>query len=427
MELTFFHLGAIAALAILVSLMYLVLFEPALAYRVDDYLPACDSAASRELIRALVDAPMNTAEELLVLTNGEAFYAAELAAMRGARTTVHLEAYVFHRSAIAERILQVLAERARAGVRVRLVIDAVGSLLTPDSYFDDLRRAGGQVRWYQPIRWHTLKRFNNRTHRELLIIDGEVAFVRGAGIAAWWDESNGPRAWRDTMVRVEGRVARALQSSFAENWLESSGQLLVDDGAFPRGTGDSGRPAAAYAIVVTSPPSAGRATRARMLFQLLVASARGTIHINSPYFLPDRSMIRALRDAACRGVCVDVIVPNHQNNHPMARRASRRRYGDLLDAGVRIHEYRPSMMHAKILVVDNVWSVVGSTNCDSRSFGLNDEVNLAVQGQAFAAELKRDFERDLTDSDTITKAVWRRRPISERALALLGRILERQQ
>ena len=425
MEFTLFHVIGIAAIAFAGALLYLVLFEPGLAYDIGDELPPCDTAASRVLVAQLVDAPLMPAR-LEVLAGGESFYAAQLQAIEAARLSVHLEAYVFHRSDIAARMLMALQERAAAGVRIRVVVDAIGSLRTPDHCFDALRRAGGEVRWYQPVRWHTLKRFNNRTHRELLIIDGALGFIGGAGVAAWWNPAEASRPWRDTVVRVEGPLARALQTSFLENWLESSGQLLAGLEAFPRERIEL-QAEPGCGLVVTSAPSAGRATRARILFQVLVASARQSICISSPYFLPDRSMLRALCNAARRGVQAVVMVPDRQNNHPMARRASRRRYGTLLQAGVHVHEYLPSMMHAKLLVVDHVWSVVGSTNFDNRSFGLNDEVNLAAQDTALAARLEQQFHTDLVRCRAVTEAEWLRRPLSERLLAWLGSALERQQ
>ena len=275
MELSAFHLIAVTAIAVMAALVYLVLFEPGLDYSVQGPLPACDSPDSRRLVAALVDAPLLDAAQVEVLASGRHFYAAELEAIRTASSSIHLEAYVFHRSPIADRFLHALEERAHAGVRVRLVIDAIGSFSTPDRYFAALRDAGAKVQWYQPIRWHTFKRFNNRTHRELLIVDGAVGFVGGAGVAAWWDDGGGAAPWRDTMVRVQGRLASALQTSFVENWLESSGELLVEPAAFPCWQAPVPlSEAQAFGLAVTSAPSAGRATRARILFQFLIASAR---------------------------------------------------------------------------------------------------------------------------------------------------------
>jgi cardiolipin synthase len=423
------HLFLLASATLLGLLFVLVLAEPSLPYDIGNDLPSPEDHEFMGLVAALVDAPIAKAASIEVLTDGVAFYPEEFMSIAHARHSVHLEAYVFHVSAVADRLVRLLTERARAGVHVRLVIDAIGSWRTPAAYFDGLRAAGGEVAWYQPVRWHTLKRFNNRTHRELIVIDGEVAFVGGAGIASWWDTGPpGQPPWRDTMVRLEGTIVTSVQAAFAENWLESTGQLLTDPGSFAHCRAVSGPPAAGTdAIIVTGTPSAGRATRARMLFQLLVAGARRSIRITSPYFLPDRSMLAELQKAVRRGVLVQVVVPGPLNNHPIARRASRRRYGDLLGAGVEMLEYEPGMHHSKVLLVDELWVVVGSSNFDNRSFGLNDEINLALPDRALAERLREDFERDAALSRPVDLHAWRARPMSERLLALLGALLERQQ
>ena len=426
----FYWISIISVIA-LAALAMQVLFEPGLRYEVVGDLPDGGTHQFRSLVSALVDEPLMDAAGVEVLTNGASFYDSELRAIQDARQSIHIEAYIFHPSEVADRFIRALEEKSRDGVKVRLVIDAIGSAMTPQEYFRKLRMAGGEVMWYQPVRWRTLKRFNNRTHREVMVIDGEVGFIGGAGVAAWWvsGDGNGP-AWRDTMVRVCGPLAVALQTSFVENWLESSGEILAIVKDFPSCLTAPEQPRNLpndWGLVVNSSPSAGKATRARMLFQLLIASARVSIKINSPYFLPDRSMQRELAAAVRRGVAVDVIVPGKLNNHPIARRASRRRYGALLAAGVRLHEYQPSMIHAKVLVVDQVWSVVGSTNFDNRSFGLNDEVNLAVHGQTLAHRLEVDFEADLTRCLPVTIEEWMRRSLAERTLAAMGMILERQQ
>jgi cardiolipin synthase len=365
-----------------------------------------------------------------VHADGEAFYEAELAAIRQARQSIHIEAFIFLRSQVADRFLATLIERANAGVVVRLIVDAIGSAMTADRYFDKLREAGGRVTWYQPIRWRTLKRFNNRTHRELTIVDGEIGFIGGAGIAAWWVEQ-GIRGlpWRDTVLQIRGDLVGGLQATFAENWLEASGEILSGEEYFPNCMAEpSGKPAGTQAgLVIASTPSAAGSTRARMLFQILLASARESIQIASPYFLPDRSIRRELTRAVGRGVRVTVITPGAFNNHPIARRASRRRYGELIRGGAQIFEYQPRMIHAKILIIDGIWTVLGSTNFDNRSFGLNDEVNIAICDEALAAQLQQDFEKDLNESMEISLDAWQRRPLTEKLIAFIGIVLERQQ
>jgi cardiolipin synthase len=401
-----------------------VLFEPALAYRVSPPNVAIDSRAFMRIVGATCDAEIERVDTFEVLSDGAHFYASELAAIAAARTSVHIEAFIFHPSAVGDRFVAALAECGKRGVAVRVIVDGIGSFPTPDSYFDPIRANGGQVAWYQPIRWYTLKRFNNRTHRELIIVDGEVGYIGGPGIAAHWiDPRDGSRPWRDTMLRVTGSVVAGMQGAFLDNWLESTGDILADPRLYlsqplPDGEGN--------AVVVSSVPSPARGSRARVLFQLLLASATKTIDINTPYFLPDRSAREELVRAAKRGVRVRIVMPGDANNHPIARLASRMYYGQLLQAGVEIFEYRPGMIHAKILIVDATWSVVGSTNFDSRSFELNDEVNLAVNDKALAARLLEDFAHDVAQSAPITYATWRGRSWRERVAGAASLLLARQ-
>jgi cardiolipin synthase len=308
---------------------------------------------------------------------------------------------------------------------VRRVIDAIGSLGTWSRYFRELRAAGGRVLFYHPFHLHTLPRLNNRTHRELIVIDGRVGFIGGSGVAdQWLYERKGKRAWRDTMCRVEGSAVNDMQSTFAENWLETSGEVLCSAEDFPEcpPAGES------LAVIVDSSPTTGRSTRGRMLYQTLLASARRSIFISSPYFLPDRSarneMIRAIQE---RGVEVKILTPGKHTDHLLTRRASRRLYGSLLRAGASIYEYQPAMLHNKTMIIDRTWSVVGSTNFDHRSFGLNDEVNLAACDEALARRLEEDFVRDLADSKAVTYREWSRRSLLERSHEYLGWLLERQQ
>jgi cardiolipin synthase len=410
-------------------MLFLAFFEPPLPYRICD--PPSHAPDSPEFLRtlgALSGAQVHHRCRVEVFSNGEAYYPAELEAIRQARHSVNLEAYIFQKGEVTRRFLEALTERAAAGVKVNLVLDAVGSLATWESYFAGLRAAGGRVFFYHPIRWYNLPRINNRTHRELLVIDGRVAFLGGAGFADHWLLAHGPRKrkrrWRDTMFRVEGEAVLDLQSTFAENFLETAGEMLHEGSYFPA-AGDAGD---TVALVVRGTPGAGRSSRNRMLFQALIAAARKSIQITSPYFLPDRwaraELARAIRE---RGVEVTVITPGRHTDHLLTRVSSRRLYGVLLRAGARIYEYQRTMIHAKIMVVDGLWSVVGSSNFDSRSFGINDEVNLAACDPHLARRLAEDSAADLAESRRQTYRRWYRRPLFEKAYEWLGWLLERQQ
>jgi cardiolipin synthase len=403
---TTFIVLATLALGMQTLLLFLAFFGPDLPYQVNE-APKGELTSDYflSLLAVLTDAQIHRKNTFEILTNGECFYEAQLDAIRSAQRTINLEAYIFHRGIIADRFLAELTERSRAGVKVKLTIDYVGSFSTFRTYFKELLAAGGQLRWYHSPKLDLLPQLNNRTHREMLIVDGRVGFVGGAGIAdQWYTGVKDNLRWRDTVVRMEGPVVSSLQSVFAQNWLRVAGEILTGDEyfAFPRGSGGS------VGMIVHSTPSAG-STRARTLFQVLIASANKCIYINTPYFLPDlsarRAIIAAVRD---RGVNVKIITPGRRSDHAFTRNSSRTFYGALLKHGVEIYEYQPAMIHVKALMVDDCWAVVGSTNFDHRSFELNDEVNLAILDPAVTRRLARDFENDLIESKRISYEKWRR-------------------
>jgi cardiolipin synthase len=414
---------SLVGLAFLIWFVFVLLFTPRIDYHFTG--PGCDEA---HLIRVLAEecqTRLHTGQKVEVLTNGARFYPAMLAAIREARHSINVEAYIFQPGRIADQIVDALTERARAGVEVRMVMDAIGSsAMKWSAAAGRLTDAGCRLDYYQPLKWYRLHRANNRTHRELLIVDGRIAFVGGAGVADWWYEGSAPDdpAWRDTMVRVEGPVVASLQGTFAENWLECGGEILTSTASWPPPV--SAGPV--DALLIRSSPS-DRATASRVAFQLLMACARESIDIHTPYFLPDHTLRRLFIETVGRGVRVRVLVPGPRNDQRLVRLASRRLYGQLLEKGVRIFEYQPGMTHAKVLMIDDRWAVVGTTNWDNRSFEHNDEVNVAFRDREVAARLRQDFEADVAQSLEITAEAWRRRPLFEKALKPLSWLLERQQ
>jgi cardiolipin synthase A/B len=422
------HMSTLGIVVLIVAIAWalIVLLQPAPKYHLAQAPDgAVDSLEFTRQLEAMTDTKLQRAASIEVLANGENFYEAELAAIRSAKRNVNLEGYIFHHGDVANRFLDALSERARRGVEVRVVIDAMGSFRTSKNYFKPLTEAGGRVEWYHALRWNNWTRVNNRTHREMLIVDGEIGFIGGAGIDDQWlfPRKEQPR-WRDTVCRVVGEAVEGLQSVFLENWLNSSGEILAGAQYFPEPQANG----KVQALVIDSSPSFGGSTRAHVLFQALLGSARKSIYVTSPYFLPDTSlrqeMIRAIKE---RGVQIKVITPGRKSDHTMTRNSSRALYGDLLKAGAEIYEYKPTMIHAKVMVVDDIWSVVGSTNFDNRSFGINDEVNLAARSPELAARLTRDFEDDLAQSQRITYEEWKRRPIWERTFENVGWFFQRQQ
>ena len=414
---------ALIGAAFLVWLVIVLLFTPALNYHVRSEL-AVGSGEFVHVLEAICQTVLHRGNSVEVLTNGDRFYPAMLEAIRGARTSVALECYIFDSGAVPDLFVDALADRAQAGVPVTIVLDALGSSGFGGAARRRLREAGCRIERYQPITWYRLARINNRTHREILLVDGRVAFLGGAGIADWWHPAHAKKqpAWRDTMVRVEGPIVSAIQGVFAENWLECCGEILTGPEFFPR-LGPAG---GSSAMVVRSSPS-DRATVSRVIFELLLEGARREVRISTPYFLPDRAFRRALKDTVRGGVGVTVLVPGPRTDQKWVRIASRRNYDELLQAGIRIFEYGPSMTHVKALVVDRCWSVVGTTNVDNRSFEHNDEVNLFVEDPALAERLNEDYERDLAEATEITLERWRARPWWEKLIGPVVWILERQQ
>jgi cardiolipin synthase len=304
-----------------------------------------------------------------------------------------------------------------------MVMDAIGSFGVFRHFRRALIEAGCRIEAYRGMRWYSLARLNNRTHRELLVIDGEVAFVGGAGIADWWWQPHKDKPmWRDMMARIEGPVVSDIQGVAAENWLECCGEILTGIETYkphvPAGE------VAAFAI--KSSPS-DRATASRVLFQTVLEEASSTVHIATPYFLPDKAFRQAFRRATTRGVEVCVLVPGAATDQHWVRLASRRMYGRLLEAGIRIFEYDPGMTHVKMLVADNLWSVIGTTNLDNRSFEHNDEVNVAIRDQGVASRLLTDFHADVEHATEITLTSWRARPLWEKLIGTVAWVLERQQ
>jgi cardiolipin synthase len=417
---------AVAGGIFLIWLVLVFLFTPGINYHLA-HRTSIHSPDFLYTLQSTCQAALHHGNAVTVFTNGASFYPAMLQAIGEATRSINMELYIFQPGKIANQFVAELSAKARQGVRVTIVVDAIGSLSFWGRPLRRLRKAGCRVQSYQQLRWYSLARLNNRTHRELLVIDGKVAFMGGAGIADWWVYPSFKRLrwhkpWRDTMVRVEGPVVAALQGVAAENWLECCGEILTGPEYFPNlePAGDT------TGFVVKSSPS-DRATASRVTFQMLMEAADHSIHISTPYFLPDRALRRALVDSACRGVAITVIVPGANTDQKWVRLASRRMWGQLLEAGVRIFEYRGTMTHMKLLVADELWCVLGTTNIDNRSFEHNDEVNIALRDRGLAARLLEDYVRDIADSREMSLDRWRRRPLWEKIVGPFVWILERQQ
>jgi len=358
-----------------------------------------------------------------ILLNGAEIFPAKLALIRGARRTINYAQYVFEGGQPAEDVAAALAERCRAGIKVNVLLDAVGALAMPRALREEMSSAGCRVESYRPLSPFTIDRVNYRNHRRILVVDGLVGVTGGSGTSGKWSGDGRQEGhWRDTDVLVEGPVIEQLQGAFAENWLEATGVAIGGPEYFPRRRLDSKGLVDAQAV--RSSP-AGGSTAMYTMFLLALASARHSIHITNPYFVPDEKMISTLLAAANRGVEVVLLIPG-AIDHNLVRQASRSEFGRLLKSGVQIYEYRPALLHAKTMVVDGIWATVGSTNLDYRSFALNEELNVAIYDVGTAERLERIFAEDLANSRRVMYKDWKNRGIASRFLELLAFPLREQ-
>jgi cardiolipin synthase len=368
-------------------------------------------------LEAYASAPIVGGNIVEILLNGEQTFPAQLAAIRSAKKTISYEQYFYEDGLVAKDIASALAERCRAGVGVNVLLDAFGALGMPAEYADLLTDSGCHVAWFRPL--HRLwpgSKTNNRGHRRILVVDGRVAITGGSGVSRkWMGNGRTDGHWRDTDVRIEGPAVNYLQGAFAENWLEATGMVLGGDAYFPSPIPPAGR---VYAQVVRSSP-AGGSFAMYTAFLLAMASAQRSIFVTNPYFVLDDKMREALLGARQRGARVVVLVPG-TIDHNLVREASRADFGTLLTAGVEIYEYRAALLHAKTMVIDGVWSTVGSTNLDNRSFALNDELNVIFYSRDVARRLEQVLHEDLEHSRRVTYESWSRRPVKERLLELLA-------
>ncbi len=356
------------------------------------------------------------------LQNGDEIFPAMLAAIRGARETITFETYIYWSGDIGKQFSEALCERARAGVKVHVLLDAVGTGKIEKKFLEDLKSAGVEVERYHPLHWYTLARINNRTHRKLLVVDGRVGFTGGVGIAdLWTGHAQSKDHWRDSHYQIEGPAVAQMQAAFTDNWIKTRARVLFGQEYFPelKPVGDS------RAQVFKSSHSEGSES-VRLMYLLSIASATNTIRLSAAYFVPDDLAIETFLAARKRGVKIEIIVPGPHSDAKIVQSASRSRWAELLDGGVEIYEYQPTMYHCKVLIVDDVWVSVGSTNFDDRSFRLNDEANLNIYDAAFAVEQVKVFKDDKRKSRLMTRAEFKNRSKIGKMFDELAGIFRRQ-
>jgi cardiolipin synthase A/B len=392
----------------------------------DDYSVGFDADPGSERFvewtASYLNGPIFQGGEATLLQNGDAFFPAMLNAIRKAEDTVNFEVYIFEPDEVGREFMNAFKDRARAGIEVRLLLDGFGGIKLNKRYRDELQEAGVMIERFRPFQLRNLVRIYRRTHRRAIVIDGRVAFTGGAAVSAKWKGNvNNAHEWRDNMTRVTGPMVAGIQSAFAGNWEYCCGEVLAGPRFFPRLDRRDGPCALS---VVSSPSDAMQPIR--LLFWLSFTNARRRLWICNSYFIPDRRLRVAVIERCRAGVDVRLLVPGNHTDAVPVQAAGRSYYEELLEAGVRIFEYQPAMMHAKAVVVDGAWSVVGSANLDERSMELNEENVLGIADADFARAVEVGLEADFTRSQEIHLDQWRKRPVHRRIFERAAKALIEQ-
>ena len=384
--------------------------------KVQQQLPRLYSTAHPQFERALgslLGPGIVGGNAVTELINGDQIFPPMLAAIKSAQKSVTFETYIYWSGDIGKQFADALSERARAGVPVHVLLDWVGSAKMEESYLAEMKEAGVQIEKFHKPHWYNLARLNNRTHRKLLVVDGQVGFTGGVGIApAWTGNAQDPEHWRDSHYLVRGPAVAQMQATFLDNWLKVTGKVLHGEAYFPAIAQDP--PVGTQkAQMFSSSPSSGSESM-QLMYHLAITAAERSIDLSVAYFVPDDLTRKLLMDALARGVCVRLVTPGEHTDTETVKAASRATWGELLQAGAEIYEYGPTMYHCKVMIVDQLLVSVGSTNFDNRSFRLNDEANLNVYDATFAQRQTQVFEDDIKRSRRVTYEAWRDRPLREK-------------
>jgi cardiolipin synthase len=417
--------GAAATLCIVWLVANLASGEKRIEHRIE-HLYGVEDPRFLHTMGLLLGPPVVAGNRYHVLRNGDEIFPAMLGAIRGAKRTIDFETYIYWSGEIGKQFADALSERAKAGVQVHVMLDWVGTEKIDQNVIDELQAAGVKVERYHKPSWTGLGKLNNRTHRKLLVVDGQVGFTGGVGIAELWTgHAQDPDHWRDTHLQVEGPVVAQMQAVFMDNWVKTTGVVLHDDGYFPALEPQVKGPGEGVAQVFMSSANGGSASM-ELMYLLALTSATRSIRLSSSYFVPDDMAVGAFVAALQRGVKVQIITPGKFIDSEAVRKASKAKWGPLLEAGAEIYEYQPTMYHVKLMIVDDFMVSAGSTNFDDRSFRLNDEANLNIYDAAFARQQDAIFDDDIRQSRRITLAMWQARPWSERIGEWFASLLDSQ-
>jgi len=389
------------AILLLFTMLWNNLREREFRVRVPDLDSFEDALPS---IAGMTKAVIQEGNQAEILQNGDEFFPALLDSIARAKETVHFETYVWWSGDICDVVTDAFAARAREGVEVRIMVDAMGAMKMKRYLRERMTRAGCKVATYHPIRLVDLGQLNKRTHRKLAIFDGREAFIFGHGISRLWTGHGQDREhWRDTGVRLHGPVVNAVQSVFAQHWIEETEEVLVGEKYFPHL-----EPAGDLRMHVLAGAPLGGVSDLELMFKMSIAAAQKELIIQNPYFIPDEETTSLLKRAVKRGVEVKIMVPGKVTDSPVVSHAGHRHFSEMLHAGVRLFCFERTLIHQKIMVIDGMWSHVGSTNLDSRSFDINEEAGVGIIDEGIAAELKAAFEDDMKSSVELEAASWDR-------------------
>ena len=402
-------------------LMNFVTAEKKIQHKLEKHYSIQDPQFMRS-ISALLGPPFLDGNEIKMLTNGDEIFPVMLNAICEAKQTITFETFIYWADSIGEEFADALSSRALAGVHVHVLLDWLGSVKMEQKQLDKMLQAGVEIQRYHKPHWSHLPRLNNRTHRKLLIIDGQLGFTGGVGIADQWrGDARNPDEWRESHNQISGPVVGQMQAVFMDNWIKAQGKVLHDQKYFPEIKQSGSMLAQMFSSSVN-----GGSDSMELMYLMAITAAQESIYISSAYFVPDKLSTKALIDAAKRGVAIRIITPGKYIDTELVRKASRAGWGEMLKAHIQIAEYSPTMYHCKIMIIDNLLVSVGSTNFDNRSFRLNDEANLNVMDKQFADEQLTQFNEDWSHSHLVSFEEWVKRPIFEKLLEQVSLLLKTQ-
>jgi cardiolipin synthase len=423
-QLALFVIGVVAFVSVMSSLFFAVGHKPSRVYT-DSTPPDVSSPDFATALGAIVGAPVEAGGTVAILNNGDEFVPALLEAIGQARQSINFMVYIWSAGDISDQLLRALGTKQREGVQVRILLDGLGSLKVPDEDFESLIAAGGKIQKFRTPKLGKLTRFHRRNHRRAIVIDGTVGFTGGMAVSdVWLGHAQDPEHWRDMMFKVTGPVARSLQGAFVDLWVSSSGELLIDPENYPVPALADVAGVQRFVHLDSSPADDDHSMG--YFYLLPIYSARQSIYLAAPYFIPDNYLLSALLGKARAGVDVRLMLPGANTDNWITRASAQHRYQELLEAGVKVYEYEPTFMHAKYGIIDGKWSIIGSPNLNFRSRELDEENGIGIYDEALGAKLVETFRKDLEKSKQIDLEEWRQRNPLQKLFETVSRVLDQQ-